>query len=65
MMSNPLSGGTEDEPEPQDGYRLEVLVNCPALERLDKILVDAEERDEAAELRKERAFVGKGEEEEE
>jgi len=65
MMSNPLSGGTEDEPEPQDGYRLEVLVNCPALDRLDKILVDAEERDEAADIRKERAFVGKGEEEEE
>jgi len=59
MISNPLTGGTEDEPDPQDGYRLEVLVNCPQLNRLDKIDVDAEEREEAAELRKERVFSGR------
>ena len=59
MMSNPLSGGTEDEPDPQDGFRLEVIVNCPQLERLDKVDVDAEERSEAQDLRKERVFTGK------
>ena len=64
MLSNPLSGGTEDEPDPQDGYRLEILVNCRFLQRLDKIQVDAEERDEAAEIRKEREYAGKDEEDE-
>jgi len=59
MISNPLSGGTEDEPEPQDGFRLEVIVNCPQLQRLDKMDVDAEEREEAADIRKERVFAGK------
>jgi len=59
MMSNPLSGGTEDEPDPQDGFRLEVIVHCPQLERLDKVDVDAEERSEAQDLRKERVFTGK------
>jgi len=64
MLSNPLSGGTEDEPDPQDGYRLEILVNCRFLQHLDKIQVDAEERDEAAEIRKEREYAGKDEEDE-
>ena len=61
MVSNPLSGGTEDEPDPQDGYRVEVLVNCPHLKRLDKIEVDAEEREEAAEMRRERTYAGNDE----
>ena len=61
MVSNPLSGGTEDEPDPQDGYRVEVLVNCPHLKRLDKIEVDAEEREEATEMRRERTYAGNDE----
>ena len=59
MMSNPLSGGTEEDPDPRDGFRLEVIVNCPQLQRLDKMDVDAEERDEAMEIQKERALSGK------